>query len=162
MAPHHIEVVIHDGRAHTCKTTTVREKENKNGATILSHIWVFPYVNKLTCAWLVHRPTRGPLVLMGVVPFDAGQVRHSVVAAHDENEAEHDADAKVDPLICHGGYHFPGILAGIVSLHAADTAERTRSSGCSCSFNFFNIQIHSVTTDVASVSPFTAGSKKTE
>lgn len=76
---------------------------------------------------------------MGVVPFDAGQVRHSVVAAHDENEAEHDADAEVDPLVCHGGYHFPGILAGIVSLHAADTAERTRSSGCSCSFNFFLI-----------------------
>lgn len=72
----------------------------------------------LTSAWLVHRPTRGPLVLVGVVPFDAGQVRHSVVAAHYEDEAEHDANAEVDPLICHGGYHFPGILAGIVAFHA--------------------------------------------
>lgn len=74
---------------------------------------------------------------MGVVPFDAGQVGHSIVAAHHKNEAEHDANAEVDPLICHGGYHFPGILAGIVSFHAADTAELTRSKGCTCIFNFF-------------------------
>lgn len=73
---------------------------------------------KLTCARLVHRPTDGPLVLVGVVPLYAGQVGHSVVPAHHEYEAEHDAHAEVDPLVCHGGYHFPGILAGVVPLHA--------------------------------------------
>lgn len=73
---------------------------------------------KLTSAWLIHWPTGSPLVLMRVVPLYAGQVRDSVVSAHHKYEAEHDADAKVDPLVCHGGYHFPGILTGVVPLHA--------------------------------------------
>lgn len=73
---------------------------------------------KLTSAWLVHWPASSPLVLMRVVPLYAGQVRDSVVSAHHKYEAEHDTDAKVDPLVCHGGYHFPGILTGVVPLHA--------------------------------------------
>lgn len=73
---------------------------------------------KLTSAWLIHRPAGSPLVLMRVVPLYAGQVRDSVVPAHHKYEAEHDADTKVDPLVCHGGYHFPGILTGVVPLHA--------------------------------------------
>lgn len=82
---------------------------------VLPHFLPF---QKLTRARLVHGPTDGPLVLMGVVALDAGQVGHAVVPAHHEYEAEHDADAEVDPLVCHGGYHFPGVLAGVVPLHA--------------------------------------------
>lgn len=55
---------------------------------------------------------------MRVVPLYAGQMRDAVVSAHHKYEAEHDTDAKVDPLVCHGGYHFPGILTGVVPLHA--------------------------------------------
>lgn len=73
---------------------------------------------KLTSAWFIHWSTGCPLVLMWIVPLDAGEVRHAVVSAHNKYEAEHDTDSEVDPLICHGGYHFPGILAGVVPLHA--------------------------------------------
>lgn len=74
--------------------------------------------DQLTGAWVVHRSTGGPLVLMRIIPLDAGQMRNSVVTTHHKYEAEHDANSKVDPLVCHGCYHFPGILTGVVPLHA--------------------------------------------
>ena len=79
----------------------------------------------LTCAGFIHWPASCPLVLMWVVPFNAGQVRHTVVSTDHKYEAQHDPNAEIDPLICHGGYHFPGILAGVVPLHTgkADTAQ---------------------------------------
>lgn len=55
---------------------------------------------------------------MWIIPLDAGQMRHSIVSSHHKYEAEHDTYSEVDPLICHGGYHFPGIFARVVPLHA--------------------------------------------
>lgn len=72
---------------------------------------------QLTSARLVHWSAGCPLVLMRVVSLNAGQVGHSIVSTHHKYEAEHDAHTKVDPLICHGGYHFPGILARVIPLH---------------------------------------------
>lgn len=46
------------------------------------------------------------------------------MAPHYKNEAKHDTNTEVDPLVCHGGYHFPGILARVVSLHAVDMADK--------------------------------------
>ena len=57
--------------------------------------------------------------MVRVVPLDAGEVGHTVVSAHHKDESQHDSDPKVDPLVCHGGYHFPGILTGVVTLHTA-------------------------------------------
>lgn len=54
---------------------------------------------------------------MWIIPLNAGQVRHSIVSTHNKYEAKHDPYSEVDPLICHGGYHFPGILTRVVSLH---------------------------------------------
>lgn len=62
---------------------------------------------------------------MWIVPLDAGQVRHSVVSTHHKYKSKHHTYSEVDPLICHGGYHFPGILASVIPLHAVYSRRST-------------------------------------
>lgn len=60
------------------------------------------------------------------------------MAPHYKNEAEHDTNTEVDPLVCHGGYHFPGIFARVVPLHTVGMADK----------NSCYIYIYTVMTDV--------------
>lgn len=78
-----------------------------------AQVWV-----TLTCARLIHGSTRSPLILVGIVPLDAGQVGHPIVPPHHKDEAQHDTHPEVDALVRHGGYHFPGIFARVVALNA--------------------------------------------
>lgn len=129
MTSYHIEVVVHNGRAHTWKTTIPQT------SLIIGFSCYFldPTITieslilnlKLTSSGFVHWSARRPLVLMWIVPLDAGQVRHSVVSTHHKYKSKHHTYSEVDPLICHGGYHFPGILARVIPLHAVYSRRST-------------------------------------
>lgn len=97
-----------------------------SGSNHHNRVTHFEFKNsKLTSSGFVHWSARRPLVLMWIVPLDAGQVRHSVVSTHHKYKSKHHTYSEVDPLICHGGYHFPGILARVIPLHAVYSRRST-------------------------------------
>lgn len=129
MTSYHIEVVVHNSRAHTWKTT-IPQTYLITGflsyfldPTITTKSLILN--SKLTSSGFVHWSARRPLVLMWIIPLDAGQVRHSVVSTHHKYKSKHHTYSEVDPLICHGGYHFPGILARVIPLHAVYSRRST-------------------------------------
>ena len=85
-----------------------------------------------TCSGLLHRPAHSPLVLVRVVSLNAGQVGNTVVPPDHEDEAQHDPDAKICPFFRHWSYCLPGVLARIVTLHAAEADKQQRSKKAIC------------------------------
>lgn len=90
--------------------------------------WGVQLGGSLTCAWLIHWSTRSPLVLVGVVALDAGQVGYAVVPSHHEDESQHDTHPEVDALVRHGGYHFPRVFTRVIALNAAQQVQQSRKT----------------------------------